>query len=373
MPGCVDARYVCVAIRGSISTWKPRSASSRGSISSSMIVDAVLEVARRRPRTGRGSPRDRAARSARRAGSPRGRRSRGRARDGRVRRSCSSPSPGSGRIAAPVWMSIEGSASSSILIWIGISMSRRQRAALGRDRRREVGGDDQAAVRAGEPDVALDRVGQAEVVAEVDRRRRRLVVASRAGLVGQQTGDVPDEWRCEGPARGHRRTGSRASSSSNSGWAGQPASGSSVPFSSSARRSERRASSRSMPLLDALEGLDDVALEPDEHVDGVLVGAAADVLGVGLGVGDDAAALGLGLLGQPALVDEERGLLLGAGDDPLRLLLGLLDDPLALGVDALRRADLFGDGDAELVDEAERGRPGRRRRCSSGEASCRSR
>ena len=93
-----------------------------------------------------------------------------------------------------------------------------------------------------------------------------------------------------------------------------------------------------------------------EHVDGVLVGAAADALGVGLGVGDDAAALGHGLLGQPAFVDEKRGLLLGTGDDPLRLLLGLLDDPLAFGVDPLRRADLFGDGDSELVDEAERGR-----------------
>jgi hypothetical protein len=60
-------------------------------------------------------------------------------------------------------------------------------------------------------------------------------------------------------------------------------------------------------------------------------------------------------LGQPALVDEERGLLLGTGDDPLCFLLGLLDDALALGVDALRGADLLGDGDPELVDEAECG------------------
>ena len=74
------------------------------------------------------------------------------------------------------------------------------------------------------------------------------------------------------------------------------------------------------------------------------------------GLADDPAALGLGLLGEAALVDEERGLLLGTGDDPLGLLLGLLDDPLALGVDPLRRADLLGDGDAQLVDEAEGGR-----------------
>ena len=63
---------------------------------------------------------------------------------------------------------------------------------------------------------------------------------------------------------------------------------------------------------------------------------------------------GLGLLGQPALVDQEGRLLLGLGDDPLGLVLGLLDDPLALGVDPLGGADLFGDGDAQLVDEPER-------------------
>jgi len=108
--------------------------------------------------------------------------------------------------------------------------------------------------------------------------------------------------------------------------------------------------------FDALERLDDVALEADQHVDGVFVGAAADLLGVLLGLGDDPAALGLGLLGEATLVDEERGLLLGTGDDPLRFLLGLLDDPLALGVDALRGANFLGDGDAELVDQAKRGR-----------------
>ncbi len=107
-------------------------------------------------------------------------------------------------------------------------------------------------------------------------------------------------------------------------------------------------------LLDALERLDDVALEPDQDTDRVLVGAAADLLGVAMGVGDDLAALGLGRLGQATLVDQERGLLLGLRDDPLGLLLGLLDDPLALGVDALRSADLLGDGDAKLVDETER-------------------
>ena len=70
---------------------------------------------------------------------------------------------------------------------------------------------------------------------------------------------------------------------------------------------------------------------------------------------DDLAALVLGLLGQAALVDEERRLLLGRGDDPLGLLLGLLDDPLALGIDPLGGPDLFGHGDPELVDEVEGG------------------
>ena len=67
-----------------------------------------------------------------------------------------------------------------------------------------------------------------------------------------------------------------------------------------------------------------------------------------------ARALLLGGLGEAALADEEGGLLLRLGDDPLRLLLGLLDDPLALGVDPLGGTDLFGHGDAQLVDEAER-------------------
>jgi hypothetical protein len=109
------------------------------------------------------------------------------------------------------------------------------------------------------------------------------------------------------------------------------------------------------PLLDAAEGLDEVAFEPDEDVDGVLVRAAADAVGVALGALDDPAALLVGSLGEAALVDEERRLFLGAGDDPLGLLLRLLDDPLALGIDPLRGTDLLRDRGAELVDEAEGG------------------
>jgi hypothetical protein len=108
-------------------------------------------------------------------------------------------------------------------------------------------------------------------------------------------------------------------------------------------------------LLDALEGLHDLALEPDKDADCVLVGAASDLFGLVLRLADDPAALAFGLLGEAALIDEEGGLLLGAGDDALGLFLGFLDDPLALGVDPLGGADLLGDGDTQLVDEPERG------------------
>jgi hypothetical protein len=74
-----------------------------------------------------------------------------------------------------------------------------------------------------------------------------------------------------------------------------------------------------------------------------------------VGVGHDLPAQRLCLLGQPALVDQEGGLLLRPGDDPLGLVLGLLDDPLTLGVDPLGRPDLLRDRDAQLVDEPERG------------------
>jgi hypothetical protein len=108
-------------------------------------------------------------------------------------------------------------------------------------------------------------------------------------------------------------------------------------------------------LLDALEGPDDVAFEADEHGCGVFVRPAPDFVAIGLGGRHDLAALVLGLLGQATLIDEERRLLLGRGDDPLGLLLGLLDDPLALGIDPLGGPDFLGDGDAQLVDEVERG------------------
>ena len=72
-----------------------------------------------------------------------------------------------------------------------------------------------------------------------------------------------------------------------------------------------------------------------------------------MGVGDDLAALGIGRLGQAAFVDQKGRLFLCLRDDALGLLLRLLDDPLAFRVDPLGGADLFGDGNAQFVDEAE--------------------
>ena len=225
----------------------------------------------------------------------------------------------------------------------------------GLDRGLEIGRDEQATVRPGEADPALDRIGQAEVLAEVDRGAGDVVVAGRTGVVGQEAGDVPDERRAEGSAGAHRRA-ELGLLVDVLGLLRRPAIVGVVGAVLLVGPEVGPAlSSRSMPFLMLWSVLTTSPSSPTRHVDGVLVGAAADLLGVLLGLGDDAAALGLGLLGQPALVDEESGLLLGTGDDPLRLLLGLLDDPLALGVDPFGGADLLGDGDAELVDQAEGG------------------
>ena len=203
----------------------------------------------------------------------------------------------------------------------------------------------------------MDRGRELEVVRQVDGRRVDLVDAVRADRIGQEPGDVDDE-RTVVPAGGHRAR-------ITSGQA-PPA----RPVAAPASRPHSRCRPRRRPrrpelgtstveqgdaLLDAAQGVGDVALEPHQHADRVLVRAAADLVGRDVGLIDDAPALGLGGLGQPTLVDQERGLLLGPPDHPLGLFLGFLDDPLALGVDALGGTDLFGDGDPQFVDEAERG------------------
>jgi hypothetical protein len=117
-------------------------------------------------------------------------------------------------------------------------------------------------------------------------------------------------------------------------------------------------------FLDALQRPLHVAFETLEDADGVVIGASTDPIGVGVRVLDDPLALGFGRLGQATFVDEEGRLLLGSPDDPLCLFLRLLDDALALGIDPLGGADLFGDGDTELIDESEGGVSGRRQRSS---------
>jgi hypothetical protein len=106
-------------------------------------------------------------------------------------------------------------------------------------------------------------------------------------------------------------------------------------------------------LLDAGEGLRRLGLERLEDLEGVVVGAGANLIASGVSVVDDLPALGLGELEQSPLGDEERRLLLGPADDPARFLVRNLDDPLALGIDPFRGPNLLRDGDAELVDEVE--------------------
>ena len=207
--------------------------------------------------------------------------------------------------------------------------------------------------------MALDRRRRAR-----GRRRRSIVDAGdlvvavgpdrrrRGGPATFQT-----SGRVEGPGA-HRRpvtTGRAAASSSSSAG---PASRPRVavrPLARRRERSARRSSSRSMPFLMLWRVLTTSPSSPTRTLTAYssaprrTSSASASASAMMRRLSASAC------LGQAALVDQERGLLLGTGDDPLRLLLGLLDDPLALGVDALRGADLFGDGDAELVDEAERG------------------
>jgi hypothetical protein len=199
--------------------------------------------------------------------------------------------------------------------------------------------------------VSIDGLCEGQTLVERDRDVGDVVLAAGAGVVAEEPRDVPRQRRI-GRGMGHR------SSPSGFGLALF------LPglFVVGHRAVRRRAAVDQLgtalvqhrdPLLDALKRLDDVTLEPDQHAHRVLVGALADLVRVRLGVGDDAPALLVSGLGQTALVDEERRLLLRSGNDAFGLFLGLLDNPLALGVDALGGADLFGNGDAQLVDETE--------------------
>ena len=80
----------------------------------------------------------------------------------------------------------------------------------------ELGDDEEAAVRPRKPDMTLDRVGQTEVVAEIDRRAGDNIVSGGPGLVVEEPGNVPDQRFDHRPVGFHRRTGSEASSSASS-------------------------------------------------------------------------------------------------------------------------------------------------------------
>ena len=92
----------------------------------------------------------------------------------------------------------------------GVEVDRRQCLLLDRDMYRdldvadaptafgsqagiELGDDEEAAVRPGEPDMTLDRVGQAEVVAEIDRGAGDNIVSGGSGLVVEEFGNVLDQ------------------------------------------------------------------------------------------------------------------------------------------------------------------------------------
>ena len=238
-----------------------------------MVVDALVERARRRRCTGPGSPAGRAARSARPAGSPRGPASRGRARGGRSggrrrarRRSAAvARSRGRGRAGTPPRS--------------GCRPGRRCRAGSGctRARARSSGprsrgcrGSSAGGGRGRRSAAASARSSPRSIRTSVDRRG---------------SGRRPGRRR-EGRRRS-RRAGRRPS---------RPASprllDGSAASSSSARRRRRAiaavvALDRGAPLvehrdalLDALERLDHVVLEPDQDAHGVLVRAAPDLVRV---------------------------------------------------------------------------------------------
>ena len=105
------------------------------------------------------------------------------------------------------------------------------------------------------------------------------------------------------------------------------------------------------PPLDAGQRLDALALEPDQHAGGVLIGAAPHLgrLLVG-GVQDLARAL-LGHAHQLALLEHLGGLLLRARDHRVALLAGAIGDAAGLLGDALGLAHLVGHGGSQLVDQ----------------------
>ena len=221
---------------------------------------------------------------------------------------------------------------------------------------RGVGED--APVRPGEADLAGDRRGQLQVVGQVDAGVRDVVDPVRAEGVAEEARDVPGERSVAAEAL----IGPRSRPGGRGGVlrlvlpvALVEALPSTAPAAAVSTSAARRSSSRAMPFLMLWSVFRTSPSRPSSTLTAYSSAPRRISSASPWALVDDLAALGLGGLGEATLVDEEGRLLLGPGDDALRLLLGLLDDPLALGVDALGRADLLGHGDAQLVDEAEGG------------------
>ena len=176
-----------------------------------------------------------------------------------------------------------------LLLDLDLDRDRRRRAGSGctRARARRAGprvGEDPA-VRPGQPDAALDRLGEAQVLAEVDRDAGDLVVAVGAGLRRRA---ARRRSRRAARRRGRAVTGRLACDGSSASSSQASSSGS--PSSGRARRrraSARRSSSIAIPFLMLWSVLTTSPSSPTRTLDGVLVGAAADLVGIVVGVGDD--------------------------------------------------------------------------------------
>ena len=125
--------------------------------------------------------------------------------------------------------------------------------------------------------------------AQVDVDAGDGVGALGTGLIGQQAGDVPGERPVGRPRSSQppRRLAARSASSSIAVARRRP----SASALGLGRELGPALVEQRDALLDALERLDDVALEPDQDADRVLVGATADLVGVLVGVADDPPAL----------------------------------------------------------------------------------
>ena len=172
-----------------------------------------------------------------------------------------------------------------------------QRAHVRRSGARTLAAHDDAAVRALQAQVGIERSGQLDVRAERDVVIAEVDVAGRAGRLAEEPGDVE---------RGHGRVAAWACSSGSTTIA--PAMGCDAVVG---RRTVALVEHVDA-ALDAGQRLDALALEPDQHAGGVLVGAATDLARLALGLLEDLAGALLRRADQLAFLEHLRCLLLRA-------------------------------------------------------------